>query len=108
MTSELRIRIDVAIPWPANRLDSAMQSKAWDEVMGYLVVGVEELGGHLHASEKLVAARTRGSSVVERNAHNVQVAGSIPAPSTGPLGAPVPPPDDPFFVPPMLRGVGQS
>ena len=61
MTQELRIRLGITIPWPANRVDSAARSEEWDRVFGAFLTEVEKLGGHLHASEKMVAARKRKS-----------------------------------------------
>jgi transposase len=60
MALELRIRIDVTIPWPENRVDSAAQSIVWDNMMGAFIKDVETLAGHLHATAKgPVRARNR-------------------------------------------------
>ena len=76
MTQELRIRLGLTIPWPANRVDSAARSEEWDRVFGAFLTKVEKLDGHLHASEKMVAARKRG------------------VPALGPSELPVPEPDE--------------
>ena len=52
MTQELRIHLEITIPWPENRLDAADRSNTLEEAITAFRVEIEGMGGHYHAIEK--------------------------------------------------------